>query len=88
MGNAVLGAYVVADLIFAGTGALMLGFSVIVQNFMFEVPTEGVQAVRNLLYQQFPLTGMRASWGPAEMDGWIDGRTGGWGCRVSTDELT
>lgn len=61
MVNAVLGAYVVADLLFAGTGAILLGFSVIVQNFMFEVPTDGVQAVRNLLYQQFPLTGMRAS---------------------------
>lgn len=61
MVNAVLGAYVVADLLFATTGAILVGFSVIVQNFMFEVPTEGVQAVRNLLYQQFPLTGRHDS---------------------------
>lgn len=61
MANKVLAAYVVADLLFAATGAFLVGFSVIVQNFMFEVPTEGVQAIRNLLYQQFPLTGMMIS---------------------------
>lgn len=73
MVSAVLGAYVVADLLFAGTGAILLGFSVIVQNFMFEVPTEGVQAVRNLIYQQFPLTGMRKPLlGPAGAMGGTD----------------
>ncbi|CAN8100606.1 unnamed protein product [Discula destructiva] len=56
MVNKVLGAYVVADFLFALTGAIMLGFCVIVQNQMFQVPTEGAQAVQNLLYQMFPLT--------------------------------
>lgn len=57
MVNKVLAAYVVTDFAFAATGAVMVGFSVIVQNIMFEAPTDGAQAVRNLLYQQFPLTG-------------------------------
>lgn len=57
MVNKVLVAYVVADLAFVITGALMVGFCVIVQNQMFEVPTQGDQAVQNLLYQMFPLTG-------------------------------
>ncbi|POS72839.1 tetraspanin [Diaporthe helianthi] len=56
MVNKVLGAYVAADFLFVVTGAILVGFSVIVQNFMFETPTEGAQAVRNLLYQEFPLT--------------------------------
>ncbi|KAG6367277.1 hypothetical protein INS49_001464 [Diaporthe citri] len=56
MVNKVLGAYVAADFLFVATGAILVGFSVIVQNFMFETPTEGGQAVRNLLYQEFPLT--------------------------------
>lgn len=57
MVNKVLGAYVAADLIFVATGAIFVGFSVIVQNNMFVTPTDGTEAVRNLLYQQFPLTG-------------------------------
>lgn len=57
MVNKVLGAYVAADFLFVATGAILVGFSVIVQNIMFETPTEGGQAVRNLLYQEFPLTG-------------------------------
>lgn len=57
MVNRVLAAYVATDFIFAATGAVMVGFCVIVQNIMFEVPTDGTQAVRNLLYQSFPLTG-------------------------------
>ncbi len=57
MGNKVLLAYVVADVGFVISGAVMLAFSIIVQNNMFEVPTEGEQAARNLLYQRFPLTG-------------------------------
>ncbi|KAI3397348.1 hypothetical protein diail_11006 [Diaporthe ilicicola] len=56
MVNKVLGAYVAADFLFVATGAILVGFSVIVQNIMFETPTEGGEAVRNLLYQQFPLT--------------------------------
>lgn len=57
MANKVLGAYVAADLLFAITGAIIVGFCVIVQNQMFEVPTDGTTAVQNLLYQMFPLTG-------------------------------
>lgn len=63
MVNKVLGAYVAADFLFVATGAILVGFSVIVQNFMFETPTEGGQAVRNLLYQEFPLTGTPLSHG-------------------------
>lgn len=57
MVNKVLVAYVATDFAFAATGAVMVAFCVIVQNTMFEVPTDGAQAVRNLLYQGFPLTG-------------------------------
>lgn len=57
MGNKVLMAYVVADGLFVVMGAIMLAFSIVVQNLMFENPTEGEQAARNLLYQRFPLTG-------------------------------
>lgn len=53
----VLLAYVVADGLFLLMGIFMIAFSVIVQNIQFEVPTEGQQAARNLLYQRFPLTG-------------------------------
>lgn len=53
----VLLAYVVADGLFLLMGIFMIAFSVIVQNIQFEVPTEGHQAARNLLYQRFPLTG-------------------------------
>ncbi|KAJ4419658.1 hypothetical protein N0V82_004853 [Gnomoniopsis sp. IMI 355080] len=56
MANKVLGAYVLADLLFVITGAIMVGFCVIVQNKMFEVPSDGSVAVENLLYQMFPLT--------------------------------
>lgn len=57
MVNKVLGAYMAIDFLFVVTGAIMIGFCVIVKNTMFEVPTDGTQAVRNLLYQEFPLTG-------------------------------
>ena len=53
----VLLAYVVADGLFLLMGVFMIVFSVIVQNIQFEIPTEGHQAARNLLYQRFPLTG-------------------------------
>ncbi|KAK3389060.1 hypothetical protein B0T20DRAFT_93443 [Sordaria brevicollis] len=52
----VLLAYVVADGLFLLMGIFMIAFSVIVQNIQFEIPTEGHQAARNLLYQRFPLT--------------------------------
>jgi len=54
--NKVQLAYVIADGLFLLMGVFMLAFSVIVQNIQFEVPTEGRQAARNLLYQRFPLT--------------------------------
>ncbi|KAL8387275.1 hypothetical protein RB595_010031 [Gaeumannomyces hyphopodioides] len=56
MANKILVSYVVADFLFVLMGAFMLGFSVVVQNVRDEVPTEGEQAARNLLYQGFPLT--------------------------------
>ncbi|KAK3938415.1 hypothetical protein QBC46DRAFT_164397 [Diplogelasinospora grovesii] len=56
MGNKVLLAYVAVDILFVITGAIMLGFSLIVQNVQFETPTDGESAARNLLYQRFPLT--------------------------------
>ncbi|KAJ9155607.1 Tetraspanin [Pleurostoma richardsiae] len=56
MGNKVLYAYVAADALFVIMAAIMLGFSVIVSRTKNEVPTEGGQAARNLLYRQFPLT--------------------------------
>lgn len=59
MVNKVLGAYVLADLLFAFGGALMVGFSVVTQNSMFAVPTDGTMAVENLLFQEFPLQGTR-----------------------------
>ena len=49
--------YVVADGLFLLMGILIIGFSVIVGNIRDEVPTDGRQAARNLLYQRFPLTG-------------------------------
>jgi hypothetical protein len=58
MRDKVLLSYLIIDGVFVVTGALMLGFCVIVQNFMFETPKTGDQAARDLLYQQFPLTGM------------------------------
>lgn len=58
MVNKVLAAYVAADLFFVATGAVMVGFSVIVKNTMYDTTNDGYQVVRNLLFQQFPLTGM------------------------------
>ncbi|CAK7208956.1 hypothetical protein SBRCBS47491_000273 [Sporothrix bragantina] len=58
MANKVLVAYVAADILFVVMGAIMLGFSVIVKNILAEnkTPTDGAEAVRNLLYSKFPLT--------------------------------
>ena len=55
MVNKILAAAAVADVLFLTTGALQLGFSLIVKQTMNEDPTEGEQAARNLLYQRFPL---------------------------------
>ncbi|TPX13884.1 uncharacterized protein E0L32_005584 [Thyridium curvatum] len=56
MANKILLAYIGADGLFVIMGAIMLGFSVIVQNDAFTTPAEGMQAARNLFYQKFPLT--------------------------------
>lgn len=57
MANKVLMTFVVADIVFVITGALLLGFTLINQNLIKEAPTEGTEAVMRLLTAQFPLTG-------------------------------
>ncbi|KAH7037567.1 tetraspanin [Microdochium trichocladiopsis] len=54
MVNKILAAFVLADILFAAGGAIMLGFAVVVQQTCFNVPTEGVEAARHLLYREFP----------------------------------
>ncbi|KAL2016302.1 hypothetical protein VTK56DRAFT_3901 [Thermocarpiscus australiensis] len=56
MVNKVQLAYVITDGLFLLMGVFILAFSVIVQNIKDEVPSNGRQAARNLLYQRFPLT--------------------------------
>ncbi|KAI0395588.1 tetraspanin [Xylariaceae sp. FL0594] len=56
MVNKVLAAYIGVDILFAATGALILGFSVIVKNTCFNPPNDGNEAARDLLYQQFPFS--------------------------------
>ncbi|KAM7205569.1 hypothetical protein V8F33_000895 [Rhypophila sp. PSN 637] len=56
MANKVLLAYGICDGLFVLMGIFMLAFSVIVQNIQDEIPENGRQAARNLLYQRFPLT--------------------------------
>ncbi|KAK0723917.1 hypothetical protein B0T21DRAFT_414267 [Apiosordaria backusii] len=56
MVNKVQAAYVVADGLFLLMGVFIIGFSVIVGNIRDEIPENGRQAARNLLYQRFPLT--------------------------------
>jgi hypothetical protein len=58
MRDKVLLSYIAIDGIFVITGAIMLGFCMVVQNSRFKTPTQGDQAARDLMYQQFPLTGM------------------------------
>lgn len=57
MANKILIAYLIADALFLLMGVVILAFSIIVNNIKDEVPTKGTQAARNLLYQDFPLTG-------------------------------
>lgn len=57
MVNKVLASFVVMDGMFVSMGAIMLGFSIIVQQTCFDTPTEGNEAARDLLYQKFPFTG-------------------------------
>jgi hypothetical protein len=52
--NKVLAAFVVANGVFVSMGALELGFCIIVRQTCFDIPTEGENAARNLLYQKFP----------------------------------
>ncbi|TGJ81481.1 hypothetical protein E0Z10_g7287 [Xylaria hypoxylon] len=52
----VLAAFIGVDILFALTGALIVGFSVIVRSTCFNPPTDGDEAARDLLYQQFPLS--------------------------------
>lgn len=59
MVNKVLAAFVGIDILFALTGALILGFSIIVQKTCFDDPVDGNEAARDLLYQQFPFSGER-----------------------------
>ena len=49
--------YVATDGLFLVMGVFILAFSIIVNNIKDEVPVNGRQAARNLLYQGFPLTG-------------------------------
>ena len=58
MRDKVLLSYIIIDALFVITGAIMVGFCVIIKNSMFATPTSGDQAARDLLYQQFPLNGM------------------------------
>jgi hypothetical protein len=57
MVNKVLAAFVAIDILFAATGALILAFSIIVQQTCFDAPLDGNMAARDLLYQQFPFSG-------------------------------
>jgi hypothetical protein len=57
MGNKILMAFVAADILFLISGAIQLGFSIIVQNTMNNVANDGETLARNLLYQRFPLQG-------------------------------
>jgi hypothetical protein len=55
MVNKILAAFVVADVLFLISGAIELGFSIIVGNIMNESASDGETAARHLLYQRFPL---------------------------------
>ncbi|KAI1339300.1 hypothetical protein F5Y15DRAFT_416170 [Xylariaceae sp. FL0016] len=56
MVNKILAAFVVADGLFVAMGAIMMGFSIIVQQTCFDPPADGNEAARDLLYQQFPFS--------------------------------
>jgi hypothetical protein len=55
MANKIVLTMVAADILYLVSGALMLGFCLIVKNSMNDAPTNGEQAARNLLYREFPL---------------------------------
>ncbi|KAH6697625.1 tetraspanin [Plectosphaerella plurivora] len=54
MANLILGFYIFVDFLFLVSGAIIMGFSLIVQANKDEQPFEGRQAARNLIYQSFP----------------------------------
>ncbi|UNI24187.1 hypothetical protein JDV02_009954 [Purpureocillium takamizusanense] len=56
MPNKVFLAALAADVLFLATGCIQLGFCLIVRGLMNDVPSDGTEAVRNLLYRRFPLT--------------------------------
>ncbi|KAI0169763.1 hypothetical protein GGR52DRAFT_551401 [Hypoxylon sp. FL1284] len=56
MVNKVLAAFVAMDGLFVSMGAIMMGFSIIVQQTCYNTPADGNEAARNLLYQKFPFT--------------------------------
>ncbi|KAI0147505.1 hypothetical protein GGR57DRAFT_253297 [Xylariaceae sp. FL1272] len=56
MVNKVHQAFIGVDALFVATGALILGFSIIVKSTCFDPPSNGNDAARDLLYQQFPFT--------------------------------
>ena len=55
MVNKILAATLAAHVLFLGGGCLELGFCLIVRNTMDDTPEDGEEAVRNLLYRDFPL---------------------------------
>jgi hypothetical protein len=57
MANLILAFYIFVDFLFLVSGAIIMGFSLIVQANKDEQPTEGRQAARNLIYQSFPFQG-------------------------------
>lgn len=59
--NKVLWAYMAADVLFVVMGAVMIAFSILVQNEIKQTPKDGEEAARNLLYSRFPLTGNAAA---------------------------
>lgn len=56
MVNKVMAAFIGVDGLFVSMGAIMLGFSIIVQQTCFDVPSDGNAAARDLLYRRFPFT--------------------------------
>lgn len=56
MPNKVFLAALAVDIVFLATGCLELGFCLVVRSQMNNAAQDGQEAVRNLLYQSFPLT--------------------------------
>lgn len=71
MANKVLLAYVAIDALFVVMGAIMIGFTVIVANDVKQIPADGEQAARNLLYSRFPLTGTWSGRGDPDHGRWL-----------------